>query len=459
MTPLTLATIAATCQGRLEGGEPQTTVTGVSTDTRTLAPGQLFVALPGEVHNGHDFVPAALERGAAAVMVARPLEVACPRIVVADTLLAYGRLGARARQEAAATYCLATTGSAGKTTTKDMLGSILQLVAPTLVARGTENNEVGVPRLLLELDAGHRFCVVELAMRGPGEIAYLAGLSKPQVGVITNVGEAHVGRLGSREAIAKAKAELLTALPPDGVAVLNADDFFFGLHKEMAPCRVVSFGFGAPPPEVAFHVAGEDLKVRGTDPARFTLRLGTSRVPVTLQLAGRHNVANALAAAAAASAVGADLHAITAGLERCTGSQMRSQVIRSPRGFVVIDDSYNASPTSTPEALKVLGQCAGRRVFVFGDMLELGASAERAHREIGALCAELGVDWLITCGPAAALAAEAAEAAGLQVNCVAEPAEAVALLRDVLGSGDTVLVKASRAMALERVVEGLLEDA
>ena len=458
MKPLTPAQIADTCHGTLHGGDPHAAVSGIVTDSRTLEPGEAFVALKGETHDGHDYVADACRRGAAAVIVSRPVEVSCGHILVDDTLLAYGRLGALARAESRATVT-AVTGSAGKTTTKDMLGAIASLDAPTLTAPGTENNEIGVPRALLGLSAEHRFCVLELAMRGPGEIAYLAQLCRPHIGVITNIGEAHVGRLGSREAIAKAKAELLAALPPDGHAVLNADDFFFGLHKEMAPCPVASFGLGARPPEVERHVAAEDVRARGIEPARFTLRVDGRHASVALQLPGRHNVSNALAAATAAVCAGIELAAVKAGLEQFAGAPMRSRVIRTRRGHVIIDDTYNASPTSTPEALRMLGQCEGRRIFVFGDMLELGQASEQAHRMIGRLAGETGVDWLIAVGAQAAFAAEEADAGGVQADVVASAAEAVALVGDALGPGDTVLVKASRGVALEDVVKGLSDDA
>jgi UDP-N-acetylmuramoyl-tripeptide--D-alanyl-D-alanine ligase len=455
MKPRTLAEIAAACGGTLSHGAPDQIVTSVTTDTRKLKPGDLFVALKGERFDGHDFAASACEQGAVAVLVARDLPLSCPRIVVKNTLLAYGRLGALAREDSDARF-LAVTGSAGKTTTKDMIGSIVSLYGTSLVAEGNENNEIGVPALLLRLRPEHRFCVLELAMRGPGEIGYLAQICQPHIGVITNIGEAHVGRLGSREAIAKAKAELLGALPTDGVAVLNADDFFFGLLSQMAPCPVVSFGFGERPAEVAFHVWAEDVHLRGVQPTKFTLRYDHHRLGVTLPLPGRHNVANALAAAAAALAAGVPLDVVGAGLEAFEGANMRTQVLQARGGFTVINDAYNASPTSTPEALHLLGQCEGRKVFVFGDMLELGPASAEAHRRMGKLSADAGVDWIITIGKEAALAAQEAEKLGLQANAVDTVEEALALLEGALESGDTVLVKGSRAMKLEGIVEGLL---
>lgn len=455
MIALTVDDVVRICAGELLGDSGDLRLSGVSTDSRQVAPGDLFVALKGPTHDGHDHVAAAVDAGAIAALVSKPLEAPCPRIVVPDTLLAYGRLGAAARQASEA-LTLAVSGSAGKTTCKQFLGTIAAGAGPSLASVGNENNEIGVPRLLLRLEPEHQYLVVEMAMRGPGEIAYLTGLARPHIGIITNVGDAHIGRLGSREAIAKAKAELLAGLPADGVAVLNADDFFFGLMSEIAPCPVVSFGFGERPEGVVAHVRGADVRAHGTDPARFRLHIGPEEALVQLRLPGEHNVANALAAAAGAHAAAIPFGLIVAGLEEAGGAAMRSQVLDAPGGFRIINDAYNASPTSTPRALTMLSESPGQRVFVFGDMLELGPGSEAAHRKIGRLAAAAGVDWLIAVGQEAAYAAEEADAAGIQADAVADPASALALLNGALQPGDTVLVKASRGMALERVVEGLM---
>jgi len=458
MRQLTLQQIQTACDGQLLGGQPDAVVCGVCTDTRTLHPGDLFVALMGEAHDGHDYVASAAEAGAIGAVVSRSVDAGCPLIKVKDTLVAYGRIGALCREGSQARF-LAVTGSAGKTTTKDLLGSIVSVAGNALVAPGTQNNEVGVPKLLIGLSPEHEFCVLELAMRGPGEIKYLSDICQPHVGIVTNVGDAHVGRLGSREAIAKTKAELITSLPADGVAVLNADDFFFGLMGQMAPCPVGSFGSGEAPTDVVFHVQYRDVRATGVEPARFELCIGEEKRRVRLQIPGAHNVSNAAAAAAAAHAVGISLSEIAAGLEGFSGSDMRSEVVRAPGGFTIINDTYNASPTSTPVALGLLAECSGRKVFVFGDMLELGETAERAHRQIGKTAVACGVDWVITVGPLAALAAEDADAAGIQANAVDSVEEALLLLEGALEEGDTLLVKASRAMALERVVKGLVPGA
>jgi len=293
--------------------------------------------------------------------------------------------------------------------------------------------------------------VLEFGMRGVGEIDYLARISRPDVAVITNIGEAHIGRLGSREAVAQAKAEVLHYLPENGVAVLNADDFFFGLLANMTSARVLSFG------SRDADVVLEDFSLLNVSTTRALLRLPDSSIEIILQVPGRHNAMNAAAAAAAASALGIDADLIRNGLNQFQGSDMRSQVLTAPRGYTVINDAYNASPTSVPPALEVLATASDRKVFVFGDMLELGPTAEEAHRTMGKLAAESGIDILIGVGQLAALAARQAAEAGVQTYQAENAAGAAELALDIVRPGDTVLVKGSRGMELERVVQELLQ--
>ncbi len=441
--------------GRLEGAGGDLAASVVSTDSRTIRPGGLFVALPGERFDGHNFVGEAMAAGAMAAVVSKkpsPLPAGSPLIYVEDTLKAYGQLGAWVRGHFAPTV-IGVTGSAGKTTTKDMIATILQLHGPTLAATQTENNEIGVPRTLLELTEQHQYCVLEMAMRGRHEIEYLAQISSPHIGVITNIGKTHLGRLGSQQAIAQAKAELLNSLPADGVAVLNADDFYFEVLAQMATCRVISFGMNA---QAQVRVA--DVNLRGLEGSEFTLRLGPEAIEVSLQLPGEHNVLNATSAAAAAWAATNSMQHIAQGLHNCASQAMRGECHVSPEGTVVINDAYNASPTSVAAALKLLGQPAGRKIFVFGDMLELGEASEDEHRRIGQLCAQEGVDWLVALGRWAPLAAEEAQSLGLRTDVADSPQAVVELLKSELTSSDVVLVKASRKIALERVVEGLRAD-
>jgi UDP-N-acetylmuramoyl-tripeptide--D-alanyl-D-alanine ligase len=291
-------------------------------------------------------------------------------------------------------------------------------------------------------------------MRAPGEIDYLARLARPDVGIITNIGRSHVGRLGSREAIAQVKAEMLSHLPADGVAVLNADDFFFSVFCAMAQSAVVSFGIEAE--EADFRAV--EIDDGHVDRVSFRMLTPIGEAQVRMQVPGRHNVMNALAAAAAAAQLGAGLEEIAGALEEFAGSEMRMQRVRGAGGSVILNDAYNASPDSVAAALSVLRSAQGRRVFVFGDMLEMGDEGEPAHREVGRLAAEAGVRRLVAVGDLAALAAEEAGRLGVRVSAVSEPEAAAEVLRPELREGDLVLVKGSRGMALERVVEALADD-
>jgi UDP-N-acetylmuramoyl-tripeptide--D-alanyl-D-alanine ligase len=446
--------VAEICGGRVRGEPQGIRVSGVATDSREINPGELFIALTGEQHDGHEFLAAARDAGAAAAVVSRPDEApqGLPLIVVADTLEALGAI-AGAHRAAMQARVVAITGSTGKTSTKDMLGRIVQSVGASVVAAGTQNNEIGVPLTLLRLRSEHRFCVVELAMRGEGEIDYLAAIARPDVGVITNIGQSHVGRLGSREAIAQAKAEVLAHIASGGAAVLNADDFFFSVFSAMASSEVISFGTNP-----AAQYRAEQIEDGGIDAVRFRLVSPEGAVDVAMNVPGRHNVLNALAAAAAAGALGVSVENVAAALDGYEGSPMRMQRVEGRHGSLIINDAYNASPDSVEAALEVLSSTAGRKLFVFGDMLEMGPEAEEAHREIGRRIAAAGVERLVAVGELSHLAAAEAEALGLQVDVVADAVEVAQLLGPELRQGDVLLVKGSRGMALERVVEALSDD-
>jgi len=452
---ITLKQVAEATGGELCGGDGTLQISGVSTDSRTIQPAELFVALPGERFDGRDFVAEAFTRGAAAAVVKRELpELGAdqPLVIVEDALRAYGQLAGWYRSQFDVTV-VAVTGSVGKTTTKNMIGSILDRHGPTLIAPGNLNNEIGVPRVLLSLTAQHQYCVMELAMRGAGEIGYLARMASPEIGVITNVGETHLGLLGSRDAIAQAKAELLEALPDEGTAVLNADDFYYRLFAELSPCPTVSFGHD---PQADVRI--KDVRLDGLQGVEFVLQIGSESMPVQISLPGRHNVTNAAAAAAAAWAVTGSTDRIAVGLAGCPTGEMRTEVHCTAQGATVINDTYNAAPRSVVAALNMLSEVAGRKIFVFGDMLELGEATEDEHRRVGRLCVEEGIYWLIGLGRWGAVAAEEAAAGGLRADVAESAEDAVALIRPELIPSDVVLVKASRAMALERVVEGLMAD-
>jgi UDP-N-acetylmuramoyl-tripeptide--D-alanyl-D-alanine ligase len=446
MFAATLGEIAAVVQGRLVSGSGEVVVRGVTTDSREAKAGHLFVCLRGERFDGHDFVEAARAAGVAAALVERALPSSLPQVVVGDTLKALGALARWWRRRQGA-LVIGVTGSAGKTTTKGMLAAVLGQHRPTLSNPGTENNEIGVPRTLLRL-GGEAYCVLEMGARGRGQIAYLAQVAAPQIGVITNIGEAHLGLIGSREQVAAAKGELLAALPPEGTAVLNAEDFFFGVLAELAPCRVVSFGLE----RGDFRAEEVEVGIEGTS---FILAGPAGRAQVRVRLAGRHNAVNAAAAAAAAWAAGAKLEHIVAGLEAYEGEGMRSQIVRRPDGAVIINDAYNASPTSVQAALELLAAMPGRKVMVFGDMLELGEYAQEAHERVGRAAAQAGVAVMVAVGPLAKAAGAVAQHSGVQVLYADSPEEALELAEEIVQPGDVVLVKASRLVGLERVAEGL----
>ncbi|MBC7287623.1 MAG: UDP-N-acetylmuramoyl-tripeptide--D-alanyl-D-alanine ligase, partial [Armatimonadetes bacterium] len=334
-------------------------------------------------------------------------------------------------------------------TTKSMLAEILRRVAATVSTPGTENNEIGVPLTLLAT-RDEKYCVLEFGARGLGHIAYLAGIARPDIGIITNIGQAHLGLFGSPEKVARAKAELLEALPEHGTAVLPADDAFFEQLCQRCHCRVVSFGFG----EADFRAG--DVALRGEGVA-FVLRSPVGTAEIKLRVPGRHNALNALAAAAAAWAGGASLDAIVDGLQAFEGEPMRTEIVRLADGTLVINDAYNASPTSVAAALELLSSYSGRKVFVFGDMLELGDHAAAAHRQVGQAAVSAGVAVLIAVGELAAMAADEASRLGIRTAVAANPSEAVPVAAELVRPGDIVLVKASRLVGLEAVVRALEE--
>ncbi|HKC27592.1 MAG TPA: UDP-N-acetylmuramoyl-tripeptide--D-alanyl-D-alanine ligase [Jatrophihabitans sp.] len=461
MIEMTLGEVAGIVAGRLRNADPDTAVTGsVEFDSRKVTSGGLFLAIPGEHVDGHDFTADALARGAVASVVTR--DVAGPSVVVSDHFAALAALAAAVVRRLPQATVIGVTGSSGKTSTKDVLAALLTRLGPTVAPPGSFNNELGHPYTVLRADAKTRFLVLETSARGVGHIRYLTEIAPPRIGVVLNVGKAHLGEFGSREAIARAKGELVEALPHDGVAVLNADDpLVMGMAARTA-ARVVTVG-EAPGADLR----AVDVTLDATGRASFRLLATDGSADVALRLVGRHHVGNALAAAAVALECGmplADVAAALSAVERT--SRWRMELSERSDGVLVLNDAYNANPDSMHAALDTLaavtGARAGSRSFaVLGEMAELGADAPAEHQAIGRAAAALGITRLIAVGePArAVLGGSALEGSwGGTASWVPGVEAALALLRDELRPGDVVLVKASRAAGLERVALTLAAD-
>ncbi len=461
MIRLTLAEVAELTGGRLSGGDPAATVTGsVTLDSRAVAAGDLFVAVAGERVDGSDFLPAAAAAGAVAALCARP-DPALPCVVVDDPVVALGLLasGVHARLTAAGLRTLALTGSSGKTSTKDLLGQVLGAAGPTVSPPGSFNNDIGLPLTVLSADEDTEYLVLEMGARGIGHIARLCAVARPQIGVVLNVGSAHLGEFGSAEGIARAKGELVEALPEDGTAVLNADD---PRVLGMAPrtrARVVTTGRGADA-----DVRAADVVLDDSARARFTLLADGEAHDVALRVVGEHQVANALSAAAAALAAGMAPADVASALSSAGAlSRWRMEVERRSDGVTVVNDAYNANPESMRAALAALaGMPARRRIAVLGAMAELGPDAVAEHERLGRDTAAAGIDVVVAVGPDAVGIADGAAAAGRRRGeesvLVPDRAAARQLMSEVLRPGDVVLVKASRAYALELLAADLLDE-
>jgi UDP-N-acetylmuramoyl-tripeptide--D-alanyl-D-alanine ligase len=446
MIRASLATAARWVGGELVGGDAD--FAGVGTDSRTVAPGQLFVALRGERFDAHAFVGDALAHGAIGALVERPLtQHAIRQIVAPDSLKALGDL-ARAWRGALSARIVGITGSNGKTTTRSLVQAVLAVAGRTGGSGGNLNNEVGLPLSVLALDPALDYAVLEMGCGKPGDIAYLAAIGRPQVAIVTNVGPAHLERMGSLGTIADTKAEIYDALPADGIGIVNADDPFAPRFRERLGGRPrIEFGFGADA-----DVGAEALELRG-DGSRFLLRLpGSPPAAVELPLPGRHNVANALAAAAAGHALGLDVARIVAGLESAPRVAGRLDPI-AVGGGVVYDDSYNANPASVKAGIDTLVLEPGRHWLVLGDMRELGPAERALHAEIGAYARARGIERLLATGT---LSAAAVEAFGHGATCYPDRAALAAALAAGLGPGIRVLVKGSRGSAMDDVVSRVL---
>jgi len=423
----------------------------VTTDTRALEPGALYAALRGERFDGHDFVPEAQARGAAAALVSRVASVALPQVVVPDVLAGLAAFAAAWRSDFRGPV-VGLTGSNGKTTVKEMIGSILAVEGPCLVTRGNLNNHIGVPLTLCRLEDAHRWAVIEMGANHQGEIAYLASLARPDVGLVINAGPAHLEGFGGIEGVAKGKGEMFAALGAGQTAVINADDHFADYWRGVArgAGRVITFGMRQP---ADFAAGGVHERTEAGGPSiefDLTCPLGRRRVP--LALAGEHNVMNALAAAAAAHAAGAGLEAIVEGLASMRAVAGRLEFKSLPDGGRLIDDSYNANPGSVRAGLRSLAALPGERWLVLGEMRELGEHSAQLHAEIGEFARQCGVNRLLAVGDDARHAVEAFGAGATWFAGVED------LIRSIAGqavAGVTVMVKGSRSNRLERVAAGL----
>ena len=441
----TLAAVAHEVQGTLVGADRTFGV--VTTDTRALGPGSLFVAIPGDRFDGNDFVDEASAKGAAGALVSRLATSPLPQIEVRDSRRALGAMG-RAWRASFSLPVVAVTGSSGKTTVKELVAAILGVSRSICVTQGNLNNDIGVPLTLMRLTGEHDALVIELGANHAGEIDYLARLAQPTVGIITNAAEAHLEGFGSLRGVCAAKGELLDHLPRAGTAVLNADDQFCRDWVARSRCEfTVTFGFAA---NADCRVLGEPhFRASGSE---FRMRLPDGEeADVWLPLLGRRNVANALAAAAAAQAIGASSEDIVAGLARAAPVRGRLRAVPGRNGATIIDDSYNANPGSVHAALDHLAVLSGRRILVFGNMAELGPAAPALHQEIGEY--ERGrCDVLFAIGE---LASEAATVFGAGAQRLPDIEAARAALDPLLTSDTTVLVKGSRVMGLDRLVRTL----
>jgi len=456
MIPMTLAEIAAVVGGTVDG-DPGTAVTGEAfLDSRSPVPAGLFVAVPGERVDGHDYAERAHHGGAAGVLAARPTGV--PGVLVDDPVEALGRLARHVLDQLDVTV-LALTGSQGKTGTKDYLAQVLATAGPTVATAGNFNNELGVPLTVLRADRDTAYLVVEMGARGIGHIAYLCEIAPPRVAAVINVGTAHLGEFGSREAIAVAKGEIVEALPADGTAVVNADDDLTAPMVGRTSATPLTFGRGG-------HVTWRDVELDDLGRPSFELGHDGRWCPVRLTQSGVHQVLNAAAAAAMALAAGLPLQQVADALTAAQPlSRWRMEIHERSDGLVVVNDSYNANPASMTAAIDALvaigGRRDGRTVAVLGEMKELGAGALEDHRAVGRAAAVAGVDVVVAVGEPARGIAEGAESSagwpGVALHTAGRD-EALSWVRKNVAAQDVVLVKASRGAALEVVADGLLEE-
>lgn len=446
MRPMTLSELQSPLAAQLLGSDRE--ILGVSTDSRNLRDGDLFVALAGENFDGHDYVSEVAAAGAVAAIVSAPVANSLPQLHVADTQQALGRLGGYNRQLYSGPL-VAITGSSGKTTVKNMLQAVLSRRGETLATAGNFNNEIGVPLTLLRLQPTVEYAVVEMGAARPGDIAWLCELGKPTVALLLNAMPAHLQGFGSVDAVAAAKGEIFDGLGKQDFAIINADQSWARQWRKRAgEATVLDFGLEKP---AAIGASG--IFCRGVDGVSFTASTPAGDIAIRLALPGIHNVANALAAIAVGLACELPLTEIRDGLESVQPMAGRLNSSLSPGGAVVIDDCYNANPGSVHAAIDMLSGCAGRRTLMLGAMRELGASSEALHRQAGEYAREAGIDQLWGVGPELQASVEAFGDGG---RFFVDRAAALACLKGEFSSADTVLVKGSRSAGMEQVLQALL---
>jgi UDP-N-acetylmuramoyl-tripeptide--D-alanyl-D-alanine ligase len=439
MIRMTLSDIAA-CTGSGTVAE-NPLIEGITTDSRKAGPGMLFAALRGDRADGHDFVTAAVDAGAAAVLADRTVEIQAPQLIVDDVLPALGRIAAAWRRQVDP-LVIAITGSNGKTTTRELVSNILRLDAHVLATSGNYNNELGLPLTLFDLDETHEMAVLEMGASRAGDIAYLADIARPQVGMVTNVGPAHLQGFGNEEGVARAKGELFAALPEDGYAVINADEPWRNLWVALS-------GAG----QTLFFGSGKDCDVRAsTGGGGYLVHSPAGDFDLKLNLPGEHNLQNALAATAVACALGIPADRIREGLEATRPVPGRLNLVHARGGWTVIDDTYNANPASLYAALQVLAHEKGEAWLVLGDMKELGADSRKMHAEMGDAAVSLGVKRLYAIGEVTTATVNAFGAGARHFRD--HEALIDALCADLL-PGVSCLVKGSRSMGMERVVRSI----
>jgi UDP-N-acetylmuramoyl-tripeptide--D-alanyl-D-alanine ligase len=460
---MTLAEIGVVVGGEVLPDDADIAVTAPAfIDSRSPIAGGLFVAIEGDRADGHDFAAPAIDAGASAALTRRRVDVPC--VVVSDPVVALGQLAAHVRAALADVVVIGITGSQGKTSTKDLVAHVLESVGPTIATTGSLNNEIGTPLTLLRADRSTKYLVVEMGARGRGHIDYLATMAKPSIGVVLNVGVSHLSEFGTQADIAVAKGELVEALPPSGAAVLNRDDPLVDSMRVRTAARVTTFGTA---PDADVRVSESRLDDDGQ--IELTLVIGGRRHDLRLSLIGLHQAANVAAAAAAALSCGVDEEAVVSALATARArSRWRMELTETPAGAIVVNDAYNANPDSMRAALETLADLgrrhpgSSRTIAVLGEMRELGDDAPREHQAVGLLAVSLAVDLLIVVGePAREVHAAAVGAPAWRGESVWVPdvPSASTLVASVVRPGDIVLVKASRAVGIERVAEALLATA